>query len=90
MGWVITKARGNERLENRRRQREQERHNGRGRQEKKGSQNEDGGKRERRDFSLFCSLQWLHKLSLNESFIPRLLNAKIKELKLLPLNTQSH
>ena len=44
MGWVITKARGNERVrEQKKRKREQERHNGRGRQEKKGSQNEDRG-----------------------------------------------
>ena len=34
MGWVITKASGNERVrEQKKRKREQERHNGRGRQE---------------------------------------------------------
>ena len=37
MGWVITKARGNERVrEQKKRKREQERHNGRGRQESLG------------------------------------------------------
>lgn len=45
---------------------------------RKGAKMKMGRREERRDFSLFCSLQWLHKLSLNESFIPRLLNAKSK------------
>lgn len=58
MGWVITKTRGNERLENRRRGRE----NRRGTMEeedrrRKGAKMKMGRREERRDFSLFCSLQ---------------------------------
>lgn len=59
MGWVITKARGNESArEQEKREGEQERHNGRGSQERKGSQNEDGekGGEERFFTSVFTSV----------------------------------
>ena len=58
--------------ENRRDTREDEARRG------KGAKMKTGRREERRDFPLLCSLQWLHWLSLAESFIPRLLNAKSK------------
>lgn len=76
--------------EQKKREREQERHNGRGRQEKKGSQNEDGEKRGEERFFTFLFTSIAAQVVTKWVFHSQIIECKIKELKLLPLNTQSH
>lgn len=47
-----------------------------GREAKEGERRE--GELGMRELSFVCSLHWMHRLSINESFIPRLLNVKSK------------
>ena len=91
MGWVITKARGNESArEQEKREGEQERHKGRGSQDRKGSQNEDAEKGGEERFSTFLFTSMAALVVTNWVFHSQIIECKIKELKLLHLNTQSH